>query len=85
MKFLKTLTATAILATSTFAYQYITIGTGGVTGVYYPTGGAIYRMMNKVKRDTGIKCSVESTGGSVYNINNSCNITNTWYGASYYC
>jgi len=60
----------ALLATSALAYQYITIGTGGVTGVYYPTGGAICRMMNKVKKNTGIKCSVESTGGSVYNINN---------------
>jgi len=70
MKFLKTLSATAILATSALAYQFITIGTGGVTGVYYPTGGAICRMMNKVKKNTGIKCSVESTGGSVYNINN---------------
>jgi len=64
------LVGTALLATSALAYQYITIGTGGVTGVYYPTGGAICRMMNKVKKDTGIKCSVESTGGSVYNINN---------------
>jgi len=27
--------------------QFITIGTGGVTGVYYPTGGAISRMVNK--------------------------------------
>jgi TRAP transporter TAXI family solute receptor len=60
----------SILVSSAFAYEFITIGTGGVTGVYYPTGGAICRMMNKVKRKTGIKCSVESTGGSVYNINN---------------
>jgi len=59
----------AVLATSAFAYEYITIGTGGVTGVYYPTGGAICRIMNKMKKKTGIKCTVESTGGSVYNIN----------------
>ncbi|WP_457560186.1 TAXI family TRAP transporter solute-binding subunit [Caminibacter sp.] len=59
----------AILATSAAAYQYITIGTGGVTSVYYPTGGAICRLMNKMKKQTGIKCTVESTGGSVYNIN----------------
>lgn len=26
---------------------YVTIGTGGVTGVYYPTGGAISRVVNK--------------------------------------
>ncbi|MAM63717.1 TAXI family TRAP transporter solute-binding subunit [Maritimibacter sp. UBA3975] len=49
--------------------EFITIGTGGVTGVYYPTGGAICRLVNKGRRDHGIRCSVESTGGSVYNIN----------------
>ncbi len=49
--------------------QFITIGTGGVTGTYYPTGGAVCRMVNKLKKQTGIRCSVESTGGSVYNVN----------------
>jgi len=49
--------------------QFISIGTGGVTGVYYPTGGAICRLVNKDRKDHGIRCSVESTGGSVYNIN----------------
>jgi hypothetical protein len=49
--------------------QFITIGTGGVTGVYYPTGGAICRLVNKGRREHGIRCSVESTGGSVYNLN----------------
>ena len=47
--------------------QFVTIGTGGVTGVYYPTGGAICRLVNKGRKDHGIRCSVESTGGSVYN------------------
>jgi TRAP transporter TAXI family solute receptor len=49
--------------------SFITIGTGGVTGVYYPTGGAICRLVNKGRKTHGIRCSVESTGGSVYNIN----------------
>jgi uncharacterized protein len=49
--------------------QFVTIGTGGVTGVYYPTGGAICRLVNKTKKEHGIRCSVESTGGSVYNLN----------------
>jgi TRAP transporter TAXI family solute receptor len=49
--------------------RFITIGTGGVTGVYYPTGGAICRLVNKGRKDHGIRCSVESTGGSVYNLN----------------
>ncbi|MDH3475020.1 MAG: TAXI family TRAP transporter solute-binding subunit [Rhodospirillales bacterium] len=49
--------------------KFITIGTGGVTGVYYPTGGAICRLVNKGRKEHGIRCSVESTGGSVYNVN----------------
>ena len=49
--------------------QFISIGTGGITGVYYPTGGAICRLVNKNRKEHGIRCSVESTGGSVYNIN----------------
>ena len=61
--------ASVLFGTSAFAAQFITIGTGGVTGTYYPTGGAICRMMNKQKKETGIRCSVESTGGSVYNVN----------------
>ena len=51
------------------AQQFITIGTGGITGVYYPTGGAICRLVNKGRKMHGVRCSVESTGGSVYNIN----------------
>jgi len=55
--------------TDAMAVQYVTIGTGGVTGVYYPTGGAICRLVNKTRKEHGIRCSVESTGGSVYNLN----------------
>ena len=64
--------AAALTATSTLALAadtFITIGTGGVTGVYYPTGGAICRLVNKGRKEHGIRCSVESTGGSVYNLN----------------
>lgn len=49
--------------------DFITIGTGGVTGVYYPAGGAICRLINKDRKDHKIRCSVESTGASVYNVN----------------
>ena len=66
----------AVVAGSLFAggalaaeQKFVTIGTGGVTGVYYPTGGAICRLVNKGKKEHGIRCSVESTGGSVYNLN----------------
>ncbi|MBE8157796.1 MAG: TAXI family TRAP transporter solute-binding subunit [Betaproteobacteria bacterium] len=55
------------LLPSAHAEQFISIGTGGVTGVYYPTGGAICRLVNKKRKEHGIRCSVESTGGSVYN------------------
>ena len=49
--------------------KFVSIGTGGVTGVYYPAGGAICRMVNKGRKEHNIRCSVESTGGSIYNIN----------------
>ena len=64
------LVAFAMTGTTAVAQQqFVSIGTGGVTGVYYPTGGAICRLMNKTRTETGIRCSAESTGGSIYNIN----------------
>ncbi len=48
---------------------FVTIGTGGITGVYYPTGGAIAKMVNAKRKEYGIRATVESTGGSVFNIN----------------
>ncbi len=57
-------------APAAFAQQkFITIGTGGVTGVYYAVGGAICRLVNKDRAKTNVRCSVESTGGSSYNVN----------------
>lgn len=54
----------------TWAQQrFVTIGTGGITGVYYPTGGAICRLVNQGRATHGIRCSVESTAGSVFNLN----------------
>ena len=51
------------------ATKYINVATGGITGVYYPAGGAICRLVNRGRKEHGIRCSVESTGGSVANIN----------------
>ncbi|MBE9639395.1 TAXI family TRAP transporter solute-binding subunit [Salipiger mangrovisoli] len=63
--------ATALGAGAAVAQDqtFISIGTGGVTGVYYPTGGAICRLVNRGRSEHGIRCGVESTGGSVFNIN----------------
>src|SRR3546814_20649117 len=47
----------------------VRIGTGRVTGVYYAAGGAICRLVNKDRAKHGVRCSVESTGGSVFNVN----------------
>ncbi|MBC8318510.1 MAG: TAXI family TRAP transporter solute-binding subunit [Desulfobulbaceae bacterium] len=48
---------------------FVAIGTGGITGVYYPTGGAIAKMVNKKRDLYDIRATVESTGGSVFNVN----------------
>ncbi|QIE40501.1 TAXI family TRAP transporter solute-binding subunit [Meridianimarinicoccus aquatilis] len=63
------LAAGAMMTPAVSAQEFFTIGTGGVTGVYYPTGGAICRLVNKGRKEHGMRCSVESTGGSVYNLN----------------
>jgi TRAP transporter TAXI family solute receptor len=63
------LTLTLTGGPSVAQQKFVTVGTGGVTGVYYAVGGAVCRLMNKDRAKTGIRCSVESTGGSVFNAN----------------
>jgi len=58
-----------VLKTSLFSTDFITLGTGEINGTYYPTGQFLCKFVNRIKTQTNIKCSVESTGGSVYNIN----------------
>lgn len=48
---------------------FVSIGTGSMTGVYYPVGSAIMKLVNKNRKGVDVKAKVESTGGSVYNIN----------------
>ena len=55
--------------------KFISIGTGGPTGVYFVVGQSICRQVHreaaegrKKGRKHGIRCSAPSTGGSTYNI-----------------
>ena len=63
------LAASLLSAPAAAQQKFVTIGTGGVTGVYYAAGGALCRLVNKDRAKHGIRCSVESTGGSVFNVN----------------
>lgn len=68
--------STAVISLSLMCFQvtafakteYISIGTGGVNGVYYPTGGAICYLANKVTGVDSMHCEVKSTPGSIYNL-----------------
>ncbi len=72
MKHAKYLALTAGLLASTAAVaqeRFITIGTGGQTGVYFVVGQSICRLVNRDSAETGLKCTAPSTGGSIANIN----------------
>ena len=49
--------------------KFITIGTGGQTGVYFVVGQSICRLVNRGTADHNLKCTAPSTGGSIANIN----------------
>jgi len=68
MKRLITIIASAAVALFGVAHaqQFLTIGTGGVVGVYFPVGGATARIVNEA--NVGLRLTVESTGGSVFNV-----------------
>ncbi len=61
--------ALGLALTASADQRFITIGTGGVTGVYYPTGQNICRLVNRDQATHGMRCNAESTGGSVFNLN----------------
>ena len=46
----------------------VVVGTAPVAGVYYPVGGAICRVVNADRERHGMRCLVESTGGSDENL-----------------
>lgn len=73
MKKLLKLSLVATLAASAFSAQaeekFITIGTGGQTGVYYVVGQSICQLVNRDTAKTQVKCNAPSTGGSVANLN----------------
>jgi uncharacterized protein len=62
-----------ILAASPLGAQerfhfFASLGTGPTNGVYYPVGGAICSIVNEDLRSSGVRCSSETTPGSVYNV-----------------
>ena len=73
MKKLLKLSLLATLATTAISAQaeekFITIGTGGQTGVYYVVGQSICQLVNRDTAKTQVKCNAPSTGGSVANLN----------------
>ncbi|AEV36847.1 TRAP transporter solute receptor, TAXI family [Pseudovibrio sp. FO-BEG1] len=64
--------ALAAVATGAIAAErkFVNIGTAGIGGGYYPTGGFICNVLNKSRKtqEHNIRCTVESTGGSVANL-----------------
>jgi hypothetical protein len=49
--------------------QFATIGSGDISGVYYPAGLIIAKMINDKRQEYKVLATVESTPGSVFNVN----------------
>lgn len=70
MKMLAAVAAVAVCATTAMAEEkFVTVGTGGQTGVYYVVGQSICKLVNRDSKKTNLKCTAPSTGGSIANIN----------------
>jgi uncharacterized protein len=67
--YISLLSALSIFTAQATEKRSVAIGTGDVTGVYFPAGGAICRLINNGRTDHGIRCAVEPTSGSIQNIN----------------
>ncbi len=48
--------------------QLVTIGTGGIGGVYFPVGLAICRLVNRDRDQHNLLCTANSSRGSLYNL-----------------
>jgi uncharacterized protein len=46
---------------------FASVGTGELNGIYYPVGKAICQIVNRDLSTNGVRCSPETTPGSVYN------------------
>lgn len=70
IKMLAAAAAVAVCATTAMAEEkFVTVGTGGQTGVYYVVGQSICKLVNRDSKKTNLKCTAPSTGGSIANIN----------------
>jgi uncharacterized protein len=49
-------------------HMFASVGTGETNGIYYPLGEVICGIVNQNLHESGVRCSRESTPGSVYNI-----------------
>jgi uncharacterized protein len=58
-----------VFSPGVFATDFFTIGTGGITGSYFPMGVVICRWVNTETPETNLHCTVEMTDGSVANLN----------------
>jgi uncharacterized protein len=65
-RFVAALAGLSLAAMAIAQTTFLTIGTGGVTGTYYPLGGATARFVNEA--GVGLRLTVESTAGSVFNV-----------------
>jgi len=69
MLFSATIGYASLAATPAVAEEFVTIGTGGQTGVYYVVGQSVCRLLNRNSEEHDIRCNAPSSGGSVANVN----------------
>ena len=48
--------------------RHLVVGTAPVAGHYYPTGGALCRLVNAERAEHGLRCLIEATAGAKENL-----------------